>query len=147
MRYLLDTNILLRLVLTSDSNHDLVLRAVTRLRSQNHDLCITPQTVRELWHVITRSTNSNGAGLSAATAKSIVDELLRDFTILDDIPPIFAEWLAIVSDNAITGAACHDANHAASAKTHGIHFVLTFDTSDFNRFSSAGLKWVHPASI
>lgn len=147
MRYLLDTNILVRLVLIEDPNHLLVKTAVERLRAANHELCITPQSLRELWHVVTRSATANGAGLPAATAKSIVEELLRDFILLEDGPSIFPTWLSIVSENSITGAGCHDANHAASAKVHAVDLVLTFDLSDFNRFKSAGLTLVHPSSL
>ena len=147
MRYLLDTNVLVRLVLADDPNHALTEHAISKLRAAHHELSVTPQSIRELWHVLTRSAAANGAGLSANTTNSIVDELLADFSLLQDNPSIFPVWLSIVSDNAITGANCHDANHAASARVHGVDFVLTFDTPDFNRFATVGLTLVHPSDV
>ena len=147
MRCLPDTNILVRLALNSDPQHPLVQDAIRKLRENQIDLCITPQSLRELWHVLTRISSANGAGLSTATSRSVIEELLKDFTLLDDSPIIFNEWLALVSENSISGAGCHDANHAASARVHGVDSVLTFDISDFNRFKTAGLTLIHPGSL
>lgn len=97
--------------------------------------------------MLTRQATANGAGLSAAQTKVVVEETLRDFRLLEDMPTIFPVWFALVSDNAITGAACHDANHAASAKVHGVDVILTFDLSDFNRFKQAGFILAHPSAV
>ena len=54
LRYLADTNILVRLVKRNDPEFSLVRGALRALLMQSARLCYTPQTMAEFWNVSTR---------------------------------------------------------------------------------------------
>jgi predicted nucleic acid-binding protein len=60
MRYLIDTNILLRLADNEDAKHPLVSAAVKALVSRGDEVVIAPQCIYELWAVVTRPRSANG---------------------------------------------------------------------------------------
>lgn len=68
MSYLVDTNILLRLVQKNSPMHSDTQRAILMFKRQGELLYITPQNLIEFWAVATRPINSNGLGLSTAQA-------------------------------------------------------------------------------
>lgn len=63
MTYLVDTNVLLRLVQKDSSMHINARQAFITLRQQGIKLCIVPQTVIEFWVVATRPVTVNGWSL------------------------------------------------------------------------------------
>jgi len=147
MRFLLDTNVLLRFVLTDEPEHLVVKRPVNSLLLKGHSVHFSPQSVRELWHVCTRSPAANGIGLSPPEVSGLVGELRVTLDFLDDTPGTFDVWLDLVTTSSITGAKTHDAKHAALAKRNGIDFVVTFDTSNFNRVQVEGVQVVSPGEL
>ncbi len=147
MRYLLDTNVLLRLVVVEDPEHQKVLEAVTRLTSEGHEIACTAQSLREIWHVGTRAVSANGIGRTPAEIKKLIEEILRRCVLLTEDETTFGRWLGLVSADGIRGAACHDANHAAVAMANGVDCVVTFDISHFKRFKSSGVKAVRPEDV
>jgi len=147
VRYLLDTNILVRLMFEEEPGHAVADQAVRTLLARKHVALLSPQGVREFWHVCTRSAEANGKGLEVLVVRKIVEELKTAFPLLEDKPGTFDIWLDLVTRLSITGAKTHDANHAAFATSHGIDGVLTFDSGDFNRFNAAGIRIIHPASV
>lgn len=68
MTWLIDTNILLRLVQIADRRHTEPKNAVDKLLAQNFTLCILLQNVSEFWNVCTRPLDKNGFGFSIAQA-------------------------------------------------------------------------------
>jgi len=68
MIWLIDTNILLRLVQIADSQHLEAKNAVDKLLAQNFTLCILLQNISEFWNVCTRPLDKNGFGFSIAQA-------------------------------------------------------------------------------
>jgi predicted nucleic acid-binding protein len=84
MNYLVDTNILLRLVDTGHVMHKEALDAVKLLALQGHNLHIVPQNSYEIWVVCTRPKNVNGLGKTAAEAMSELVNLKALFHWLDD---------------------------------------------------------------
>lgn len=54
MSYLLDTNILLRTLITEDPNYEITQKAIASLRREKERLFIAPQNLIELWNVVTR---------------------------------------------------------------------------------------------
>ena len=68
MKYLLDTNILLRLVELTHAQHKEAREALKTLRRQNCVFYILLQNVSEFWNVCTRPKDKNGLGLSIAQA-------------------------------------------------------------------------------
>ncbi|MFM2313951.1 MAG: hypothetical protein RLZZ04_3227, partial [Cyanobacteriota bacterium] len=60
MSYLLDTNILLRTLVTNDPNYQITQEAIASLRKSREKLFIAPQNLIELWNVATRPADKNG---------------------------------------------------------------------------------------
>ncbi len=147
MRYVLDTNILLRLVLIDEPQHALVVRVAEQLEAEGHELCATAPSMRELRHVCTRSVAANGIGLSPQQTLQLVTAIRDRCSILTGSVKSFEDWVDLVSTNSITGAVCHDANHVAVAKANGVDCLLTFDTAHFKRFVSSGIPPVRPQDI
>ncbi|MFI5386131.1 MAG: type II toxin-antitoxin system VapC family toxin [Fimbriimonadales bacterium] len=147
MRYILDTNVLLRLVLVDEPDHPVVLNAVTKLESEGHELCCTTQSLREFWHVGTRSSEANGLGRSPEDILALISEICGRCRVLSEDAATFDEWLTLVSSASVRGAACHDANHIAIAKAHRVDRVMTFDLGHFNRFTASGIVAVSPRDI
>lgn len=64
MIYLIDTNVLLRVLHSTDSSSPLAEAAVRKLLSNGHSLHATTQNYIEFWNVSTRPIYQNGIGLS-----------------------------------------------------------------------------------
>ncbi len=74
-RYLVDTNILLRLSKKDDPYYGVVQRSTSALMGIEAQLCYAPQNISEFWNVCTRPASHNGFGLS-------IEELMRASTQL-----------------------------------------------------------------
>lgn len=66
MKYLLDTNILLRLIELNHPQHKQASEALKKLKNQNAEFYILLQNISEFWNVCTRLKVKNGLGLSIA---------------------------------------------------------------------------------
>jgi predicted nucleic acid-binding protein len=63
MKYLLDTNILLRLIEINHPQHKEAAEALKKLRRGGFLFYILLQNVSEFWNVCTRPIDKNGLGL------------------------------------------------------------------------------------
>lgn len=61
------------------------------------------------------------------------------------MPPIYAEWRSIVSDLQVRGVQVHDARLVAAMVVHDTPTILTFNKSDFARYS--GITALDPAEV
>ena len=145
MKYLVDTNILLRLVQKNSPMHLDTQRAILTLKKQGNFLCIIPQNIIEFWAVATRPLDKNGLGLSINQAEEESEKLKKIFILELDTPQIFTEWESLVIKYQVMGKQVHDARLAAAMVTHNITHLLTFNVEDFKRFSD--IVVVDPRSI
>ena len=145
MKYLVDTNILLRLVQKNSPMHLDTQRAILTLKKQGEFLCIIPQNIIEFWAVATRPLDKNGLGLSITQAEEESEKLKKIFILELDTPQIFTEWESLVIKYQVMGKQVHDARLAAAMVTHNITHLLTFNVEDFKRFSD--IVVVDPRSI
>ena len=65
-RWLVDTNILLRMSKIDDLQYPTIGGALQTLVAQGARLCFTSQTLGEFWHASTRPLDKRGFGLSVA---------------------------------------------------------------------------------
>jgi predicted nucleic acid-binding protein len=144
MRYLLDTNIVLRAVNQDDGLHVLVTRALQTLSTQGHELVIVPQVIYEFWSVASRPKDVNGLGWHSQLVRSVVDDLRAAWTFLEDGPEIYRHWLELVTAYQVLGKQVHDARLAATMQAHQVENLLTLNVTDFRRF---GLRAVHPSEV
>ena len=135
MKYLVDTNILLRLVQKNSPMHLDTQRAILTLKKQGEFLCIIPQNIIEFWAVATRPLDKNGLGLSITQAEEESEKLKKIFMLELDTPQIFTEWKSLVIKYQVMGKQVHDARLAAAMLAHNITHLLTFNVDDFKRFS------------
>lgn len=143
-RLLLDTNVVLRAVNQDDPLHPLVSGAVQTLLAQGHELILVPQVIYEFWVAATRPARVKGLGWSLELVRTEVDDLIRQWSFLEDIPEVFSHWLELVTTQQVAGKQAHDARLAASAKAHSVETLLTLNGDDFRRF---GVKAVHPREV
>jgi predicted nucleic acid-binding protein len=145
MAYLIDTNVLLRFVQHSEPQHPEVRAALIKLRKQGELLCLTPQILVEFWNVCTRPASSRGGfGLSPNTTAGHLRWLERNFQLLPDNDKIHDEWKRLVELHEVRGVQVHDARLAAVMLTHGVSHILTFNTKDFERYTT--LTAVNPVT-
>jgi predicted nucleic acid-binding protein len=145
MKYLVDTNILLRLVQKNSPMHIDTQRAILTLKKQGEFLCIIPQNIIEFWAVATRPLDKNGLGLSITQAEEESEKLKKIFILELDTPRIFTEWESLVIKYQVMGKQVHDARLVAAMLAHNITHLLTFNIDDFKRFSD--IVVVDPRSV
>lgn len=145
MRVLVDTNILLR---SAQPNHPLssqATHAVSKLVRQNDSVFFCPQTIAEFWNVATRPADKNGLGLSPEETLKDVGNIEKLLTLLPDVPAIYNAWKRIVTIHKVKGVKVYDARLIAVMSVYAIESILTFNTTDFERF--ANVRAIHPSTL
>lgn len=144
-RYLLDTNVCLRLADEQAAEHFLVIEAVRVLLEQGNEFVTVPQNLYEFWSVATRPTTVNGLGWNSAHTRSALDSLTLEFPLLEDTPDVLINWLELVTTYDVKGKQVHDARLVAAMQTHDVVNLLTLNVRDFERYSD--IKPVHPNAV
>ena len=142
---LVDTNILLRVAQPGHVSRASATAALIQLSIAGRELCLVPQSIYEYRVVATRPTTVNGLGLTIADVDLQVQDLLTRFTLLRDERGIFAHWYELVVRNAVHGKLAHDARLVVAMQRHGLTYLLTFNTTDFSRFTA--IHALSPADI
>lgn len=145
MKYLLDTNILLRLVEINHSQHKEAGEALKTLRRQNNTFYILLQNISEFWNVCTRHADKNGLGLSVAETDKQLKRFERLFNFLPDTEEVYQYWRKLVVNHSVSGVKVHDTKIVAAMKAHNIQNLLTFNTKDFKRYTD--IKAIEPKDI
>ena len=145
MRFLVDSNILLRFTQTSSSQNRAVSNAPIKLKSSKETLHIVPKNLIEFWGVCTRPLTNNGLGLSVPETQTEIIGLKKLFTFLDDTPNIFRRWERLVFVHKVLGKNVHDARLVAAMLEHNITHLLTLNVKDFKRFDE--ITVVDPAEV
>ncbi len=145
MPFLLDTNILLRSIDTAQPMNADAVNAITVLRDRGEQIYIVPQNLIEFWNVCTRPIERNGLGRNVTQAEAEINHLKMLFPLLLDTQTIYQEWERLVVTHSVMGVNVHDARLVAAMLVHGLTHILTFNISDFARYSE--ITAVHPTTI
>ncbi|MDQ3816674.1 MAG: type II toxin-antitoxin system VapC family toxin [Acidobacteriota bacterium] len=146
MRYLVDSNVLLRLLQRNDPHHTTIRKAVRTLLARGDELCCAPQNIVELWNVSTRPAAARGGfGLTTTETDRRVRLIERVFTVLDETPAVYQEWRRLVVSYSVMGVQVHDARIVAVMNVHGLTHILTLNSADFSRY--AGIISVSPDEV
>lgn len=146
MPYLADTNILLRFIAPTDPHHPLVRDLIYSLLTGGEAVCYTSQNLAELWNVCTRPvTSRSGFGLSIEETDRRAQIVESYFTVLPDSEATHAQWRRLVVEYRVSGVQVHDTRLVAAMLVHGLTQILTFNTSDFARYSE--ITAVHPTAL
>lgn len=97
------------------------------------DLFIAPQTIFELYAVLTRPAVNNGYGLPPSEAVRAINALSTLAQIVEEPVGMRKRWLDLVVRHGVTGKASHDARLAAYALQLGLSAILT-DDAGFARY-------------
>jgi predicted nucleic acid-binding protein len=135
MKWLIDTNILLRLAQIANSQHLEAKNAVDELLKRGDTLYILLQNISEFWNVCTRPLDKNGLGFSIAQTEAELKQIEQIFDILPHTIEVYKNWRNLVVKHSVSGIQVHDAKIAAAMKAHNIENLLTFNPKDFKRYS------------
>jgi predicted nucleic acid-binding protein len=144
-RYLVDTNVLLRISQQDDPQHELVGTSIERLFKQGSELCFSLQNVAEFWNVCTRPAERNGYGLRISETDRRVEYIERTMTFLPDDETVYSIWRQLVFADNVRGVQVHDARLAAIMRVYGVPRILTMNQQDFLRYP--GIEAVHPSQV
>jgi predicted nucleic acid-binding protein len=144
-RYLVDTNVLLRLSRQEDPQHEFIATAIEVLVRQGSELCFSLQNIAEFWNVCTRPTVRNGYGLTIPETNERVDYIERTMTLLPDSERVYLIWRQLIITHKVKGAKVHAARLAAIMQAYGLTSVLTLNQPDFLRYP--GIQAIHPNQI
>lgn len=114
MAYLVDTNVLLRLVTQADPLHDAALSAINGLEARGEEMHAAGQNFIELWNVATRPLDKNGLGQSLQAADRMLRKLEPAFPRLPESPDVYRLWHDLVVRFEVSGTQVHDARLVAS---------------------------------
>jgi predicted nucleic acid-binding protein len=143
--FLVDTNLLLRSVEPAHPMYVDASNAIATLLGQGEQLHIVPQNLIEFWNVYTRPAQKNGLGHTVAEAEVEINRLKAFFPLLLDTEAIYQKWERLVVAHAVMGVNVHDARLVAAMLVHELTHILTFNVSDFARYSE--ITVVHPTAI
>ncbi len=143
--YLIDSNVLLRLIKYDDINYPLVRGAIDKLLDQGVELAYTMQNMAEFWNVSTRPQERNGFGLTIEQTEANAQDIEQNFIFLPDTLAVYREWRRIVVQHRVSGVRVHDARLAAVMYAYGLTHLLTLNQPDFVRYSK--LRVVHPSQV
>ena len=122
-----------------------VSRAVDILFDRGDDIHIIGQNLIEFWAVATRPIIENGLGFTITGAAVELTKLKATFTLLPDTADVLPLWEELVVRYEVRGKQSHDARLVAAMNAHNLTHLLTFDQSDFKRFSE--ITVVNPRDI
>lgn len=148
MRYLLDTNILLRLSQPQDPAYQSITDSLAILQQQlGVEFCFFLQSLAEFWNVCTRPADKNGYGFTIADTDRRARAIESFCVYLPDTQQVYAEWRQLVVEHSVSGIQVHDAKLAAGMRAHGISHLLTLNKQDFLRYSSSGITSITPDEV
>ena len=144
-QYLLDTNILLRASDPNSSSYPLIMNVVDMIIRQGGECLITSQILIEFWVVATRPKDVNGLGWTTQKTQQEINQILSQFSLLEESPDIFPLWFQLVTIYNIKGKRTHDIRLLAVMKASNITHLLTFNPDDF--IPIPNITIVHPQDL
>ena len=103
------------------------------------------QNVAEFWNVATRPIANNGLGFTIEEAHEELTRIEGFFEILSENAASYATLKALLTAKRVSGAQVHDARLVAVMKTYDVPQIVTFNVTDFARFTE--IEAVHPDKI
>jgi hypothetical protein len=107
--YLVDTNILLRLVQPDSPEYGTIRQCTDRLWERGAELFYTSQNLAEFWNVCTRPADRNGFGFSVAETNERAALIEAKFSLAAESEATHQQWRRIVVATKVSGIQVHDA--------------------------------------
>ena len=142
----IDTNALIYARVVESPNYDAARAMLAHALQDAEPLRISRQIVREYLSVMTRPQSWTGTvPISRDRALEDVNRFLSDFEILEDGPVVTETLITLCREFEGGGKQIHDANIVATMLAHGERRLLTFNTSDFRRYTDRIELVAHPS--
>jgi predicted nucleic acid-binding protein len=77
----------------------------------------------------------NGLGMTPPMVDRAIELWLDLFNLLRDERGVFSIWHELVRQHHVRGKNAHDARLVAAMRRHNLVHLLTFNASDFQRYS------------
>ena len=137
-----DTNILLRALLTEMDSHAKADELLKRVLREDAELWISGQVIREF---IVQATHPKTLKVPLTISEviheiHIVEQL---FQVADETSAVRTMLLSLLQTFPTQGKQVHDANIVATMLAHEINTLLTFNIEDFKRFTEK-IKLISP---
>ncbi len=134
MRYLADTNVAARRILTADPAHLDIKQAVDAILLGGDELTITAQNLVEFQPLATRPLEANGLGLAPADANLLAQDIEAIFPLLEETAAVYTRWRTLMQLHDVRGRQVFDARLVAVMLAHGVTHILTTNAAHFRRF-------------
>jgi predicted nucleic acid-binding protein len=133
---LVDTNIPLRIAQIGHPHRQPALDALQllTLRDGEH-FAIAPQSLYEMYVVLTRPASANGFGMTAQEAAAEIAATRSLFELLPETAQVYPAWEGLIAKHAILGKRAHDLRLVALMIQHRVAKLLTFNDADFKSFT------------
>lgn len=130
-----DTNILLRALLTEIDLHAEADALIKRLLREQTDLWISGQVIREF---IVQATHPRTLKTPLTTEEVIheIHIIEQLFHVADETATVRRNLLDLLREFPTRGKLIHDANIVATMLVYGIDTLVTINVDDFKRFSN-----------
>jgi predicted nucleic acid-binding protein len=145
VKWLVDTNLLLRIAQPSHPMYVDASRSLATIAGRGDQLGIIPQNLIEFWVVAARPIADNGLGISPANAADELINFKNLFVVLPDEAGIFLQWEGLVIKYNVSGKQAHDTRLVAAMLVHGLTHLLTFNDRNFKRYDEIAV--VNPQNV
>jgi hypothetical protein len=100
--YLIDINILTRVIVIKDALSPVAGGAIDVLQERGEQLLVAPQNLMEFWVVATQPREANGLGLAVEGVRKEIERFEGMFGILDESPAVYRRFRAYRAASTIT---------------------------------------------
>ncbi|MDE0684684.1 MAG: hypothetical protein OXI63_17325 [Candidatus Poribacteria bacterium] len=69
------------------------------------------------------------------------------FPLLPDSSTVYPMWRQLVVKYDVSGVQVHDARLVAAMIAHNVKHILTFNVTDFQRYTDEGIEVVNPGAV
>ncbi len=132
--FFIDTNVLLTATDDARKHHLEVKKLFKSAIQAGFHLAFSGQVIREYLVVATRPVDVNGFGLRSGDAVHNIMEFQKLLLTYDEKKTTADSLKHLVIKYQLKGKRIHDANIIATMKTHGIKYLITDNSADFNCF-------------
>ena len=133
--YLVDSNILLRLVRPDSPQYGIIRECTDRLWALGAELFYTSQNLAESWNVCTRPADRNGFGFSVAKTDERAALIEAKLSFASESEARHQEWRRVVVAAEVSRMQVHDARLVATMRVRGVGELLTLNDKVFHRFT------------
>ncbi len=146
-RIFIDAGVFIGALLRNDTRNAEAYPLVEAARRGDMDACTSVGVISEVYGALTWSGSSSPlTPIDAAVAVALLIEPPSRIQIIGDNVDAALLCLQLATRHTLTARRIHDARHAATALSHKVEHVFTYDPEDWRVFTSDGIIIDGPAT-